>query len=45
MNLQKLANIKNFAFYYFDDILKLRDFGHNNILLDKKKIILKYFDL
>ena len=36
--------IKDRTRYYFDDIIKLKDFDHNNILIDKKscKKILAY---
>ena len=32
----KEVDIKNHTCYYFDDILRLRDFSYNNILLDEK---------
>ena len=32
----KEVDIKNHTCYYFDNILRLRDFGYNNILLDEK---------
>ena len=32
----KKVRIKNRTCYYFDDIIKLEDFGLNNILIDEK---------
>ena len=33
--LKEIDN-KNRTCYYFDDIIKIEDFGHDNILLDEK---------
>ena len=33
--LKEIDN-KNRTCYYFDDIIKIADFGHDNILLDEK---------
>ena len=40
----KEINIKNHTCYYFDDIIKIKEFDLNNILIDKKsyKSILFY---
>ena len=32
----KEIDIKNCACYYFDDVLRLRNFGYNKILLEEK---------
>ena len=36
----KEVEIKNCTCYYFDDIIKLEDFNHYNILIDKKSILI-----
>ena len=43
-NELKGINIKNHTCYYFDDIIKIKEFDLNNILIDKKsyKSILFY---
>ena len=38
------VSIKNRMCYYFDDIIKFKDFGLDNILLDQKQLW-KYFCL
>ena len=44
MNNLKEINIKNCTCYYFDDMIKIEDFGFDIILLDEKsyKNILVY---
>ena len=32
----KMVKIENRTSYYFDDIIKIEDFGFNNILVDEK---------
>ena len=41
----KKINTKNHTCYYFDEIIKIEDFDFDNILLDEKSEIQKYFDL
>ena len=36
LNKKIKVRIKNFACYYFDDIIKLEDFDLDNLLIDKK---------
>ena len=40
----KNINIKNHAYYFFDDIINIKEFNPNNIKIDKKrtKIFLFY---
>ena len=42
INNVKDTNIKNHTYYYFDDIINIKDFDPNNIKIDDKhpKIIL-----
>ena len=35
-NVYKNVRIKNRTCYYFDDIIKVKDFDFNNILIDEK---------
>ena len=34
----KESNIKNCTYYCFDGIVKIEDFGFNNMLIDKKNV-------
>ena len=35
----KVIDIKNLTCYYFEDIIKIKDFDFNNILLDEKSYV------
>ena len=39
-NIIKYINIKNHTYYFFDDIINMKDFDPNNIKIDHTKIFL-----
>ena len=44
-NIVKDINIKNITYFFFDDIINIKDFDSNNIKIDEKskKIVLIYY--